>query len=583
VIHNLEHEVEASIDFDNRLIVLKKVLTEKWTKKRGNPIAEMTGHETNHFIDGVPKSLSEYKAFIDMIISESISRTITDPMYFNIVMPWKNRRELLFQLVGIQEEIEIANNSPEEIRSTIVSIINQGKSIEDEKKRIAVEKRRLNDVIEQIPSRIDEVNRSMKEVPDISIEQLKTQDNILKNEESKLIEQIENENKKFEEANSKNRSIQNEVFKLETELQEKQNDYTKANRISKQTIQESIDSLTSRKNSIKRQIDDVDSEIRLKEHSLKLEKETKEKLLSLYHEENKRTFEFDESSCKCPMCSTPFGPEQIKEKGEEAFKVFDATKLSNLARIKNEGTQITLKIEKLEEDLKNLNIQKVSFANPETIEKEIQDLKVSLENVKDIDLETIPELIEFKKQIDAKRSELTENKIQDNTEIKELIQEVKNKMEEVKTKLSIYSHNENASKRIDELKAELRTLNQEKADLEQIEFKLETFVQFKIKNIEEKINNSFKIVNFKMFNELLNGGFEETCICTVDGVSFKNLNNELKVNAGLDIIQTLQKFFNISAPIFIDNRESVSDIIVNDEVQIINLVVDVNCKQLTQK
>ena len=42
------------------------------------------------------------------------------------------------------------------------------------------------------------------------------------------------------------------------------------------------------------------------------------------------------------------------------------------------------------------------------------------------------------------------------------------------------------------LKSELKTLNQAKTDLEQIEFKIESFVQFKIKNIEEKINNSFK-------------------------------------------------------------------------------------------
>jgi len=190
------------------------------------------------------------------------------------------------------------------------------------------------------------------------------------------------------------------------------------------------------------------------------------------------------------------------------------------------------------------------FVNPETIEKEIEDLKASLENVNDIDLETIPELIEIKKQIESKKLESLKIQIQDNSQIKQQLEFIKEKFEKYNSDLSVYENIDKSEIRIDELKSELRTLNQEKADLEQIEFKLETFVQFKIKNIEEKINNSFKIVNFKMFNELLNGGFEETCICTVDGVSFKNLNNELKVNAGLDIIQTLQKFFNISAPIF---------------------------------
>ena len=45
------------------------------------------------------------------------------------------------------------------------------------------------------------------------------------------------------------------------------------------------------------------------------------------------------------------------------------------------------------------------------------------------------------------------------------------------------------------------------------------------------------------------------------------------MNAGLDIINTLCKFYGVCAPIFIDNRESVNDII-ETESQIINLVVN---------
>ena len=45
------------------------------------------------------------------------------------------------------------------------------------------------------------------------------------------------------------------------------------------------------------------------------------------------------------------------------------------------------------------------------------------------------------------------------------------------------------------------------------------------------------------------------------------------MNAGLDIINTLCKFYGVCAPIFIDNRESVNDII-ETQSQIINLVVN---------
>jgi hypothetical protein len=49
------------------------------------------------------------------------------------------------------------------------------------------------------------------------------------------------------------------------------------------------------------------------------------------------------------------------------------------------------------------------------------------------------------------------------------------------------------------------------------------------------------------------------------------------------VIQTLQHYFKVNAPIFIDNRESVTRINVSNEMQIINLIVDPTCETLTVK
>lgn len=46
----------------------------------------------------------------------------------------------------------------------------------------------------------------------------------------------------------------------------------------------------------------------------------------------------------------------------------------------------------------------------------------------------------------------------------------------------------------------------------------------------------------------------------------------MKINAGLDIINTLTDYYKFQAPIFIDNRESVNEI-VDIKSQVINLVV----------
>ena len=97
--HGLEHAVEAVLELeDGQRLALKKVYQEKWTKKRGSATAEFTGHTTDHYIDGVPVQKKEYDARIAEIADENIFRLLTDPRYFNEILHWKKRRELLLEV-----------------------------------------------------------------------------------------------------------------------------------------------------------------------------------------------------------------------------------------------------------------------------------------------------------------------------------------------------------------------------------------------------------------------------------------------------------------------------------------------------
>ena len=92
----------------------------------------------------------------------------------------------------------------------------------------------------------------------------------------------------------------------------------------------------------------------------------------------------------------------------------------------------------------------------------------------------------------------------------------------------------------------------------------------------------FSIVKFNLYEMQINGGEKEICEASVNGVPFSDLNNAMRINAGLDIIKTLCKKYDYYAPIFIDNRESVTEIIDMDS-QIINLIVDKTAHSLTIK
>jgi len=75
-----------------------------------------------------------------------------------------------------------------------------------------------------------------------------------------------------------------------------------------------------------------------------------------------------------------------------------------------------------------------------------------------------------------------------------------------------------------------------------------------------------------MFKTTNNGGdpFDEPwCECFVDGVAYHDgLNQAARLNAGLDIIRTLCKFYNVTAPIVIDNSESNLAILETESQQI---------------
>ena len=82
-----------------------------------------------------------------------------------------------------------------------------------------------------------------------------------------------------------------------------------------------------------------------------------------------------------------------------------------------------------------------------------------------------------------------------------------------------------------------------------------------------------------MFEAQINGGEKETCEATINGVPFSDANTASKINAGVDIINTLCEYYQVHAPLFLDNRESVVTL-VETKSQVINLIVSGEDKNL---
>ena len=136
------------------------------------------------------------------------------------------------------------------------------------------------------------------------------------------------------------------------------------------------------------------------------------------------------------------------------------------------------------------------------------------------------------------------------------------------------SDNSKVEARIEELQEEQREVGQKVADQEQMLYLLDQFVMEKMQCISELINSKFDTVSWKLFDIQINGGVKECCECTVNGVPYSALNSGHRIVAGLDIIRSLSQLYEASAPIFIDNSESINEFNLPDmDAQMICLSV----------
>ena len=81
--------------------------------------------------------------------------------------------------------------------------------------------------------------------------------------------------------------------------------------------------------------------------------------------------------------------------------------------------------------------------------------------------------------------------------------------------------------------------------------------------------------SFAPISTLTPGMIPASITALIKGVPFTSANTARQYNAGLDVINTLSKHYEVVVPLFIDNRESINQLI-ETESQVINLIVSLD-------
>lgn len=563
-IHFLEHEVEVVLNVDGVNTTFKKMYSENWVKHRGQEEQELSSHENKYWIDDVPVMQKEYNERVNKLIPEALFKMITDPLYFNETMSEDERKTVLMNIANINTNDEEIMSGYEEYKPILDNL--NGRTINDYTKVLKEGIKKLNEQKAQIPIRIDELSKGLITNDETDYTKLENEKNDLNKQLDSIDEELtnvqmiaQNNMKKVEELTRKKNELNNLKFKLEVD---------NSNKYSSEVIK-----LENEKSVTEGRIRNASTELdQLIVENEKQENEIKRLREEWYQVENDQ-FEIDEQNFICPTCGREYPEEKITEIREKARQNFIKNQEENKNGINKEGQarksiveKNKLRIDELQNYLKQYNDELAE------INSKLKENEENQKNAKPFDINEVPEYKEKLSEIEKLQKEVDELVSGDTTSIKTHKAEIKAKLDEVDKLLKAKKEQENIRARMKQLEEEETETADKINELEHQVFLIEKFSKLKVDLFENAINSHFNLVKFKLLTESMNGAIEETCIATVDGVPFDDLNNAKKITAGLDIINTLIKFEGKSAPIFIDNRESINEL-YNIDTQIISLIV----------
>lgn len=551
-------------------------LCEKWSKKRGSLQTEYCGDETVYHINDAPCSAREYTAEIESICPAQMLALMLNASYFSEqTKDYRERRKLLLQQFGAltPDDVFAANPSLSELREML------GAHSVEEYARICAERRKLSkEALVSLPARIDENRQQLpsEQLPDA--ESITTERSQINVKIAKLRYEIEHL-----DAAEIMRGYQQEVHRLQMALAEIP---------AKRRILAASDSADWAENHAQHlqvarricsekanELSQAEQELQKLQTDLIAESAKRNRLRSDWSLVNSQKITVNEI---CPSCGQPLPPEGVRIALENLHKE-QSNKLDEIAA---EGRAAAEKVDDLTASIMackhkckaardavqeaNENAEKIIAEQPPVSRP---DLYADLDAAQ-TDLQTQLEVAQQQAASSADALNKAAAEIQKQIDIEQA------SSDELTQQLIRIRQVDEIKQRIRELDSERKTTLGQLEDAEKGIALCESYQHALTELLTERVNEHFDTVQFRLFEQQKNGGTREICEAAVDGVPYGALNTAAKMQANLEIVRAFSTKAGISLPLFLDNRESVTDLPEPEDMQIINLAVDPAAKKI---
>ena len=570
--------VLAVLEIDGEEKEFLKEQRKEFTQKTG----KFKGNNNLYFINGVPKKEKEYKAYVEEKILEPDNLELCTNASVLLNMDTKKRRAVIFDMVPDVTDAEVA--------TTDLRFANITKKLEDctldeliQSVRYQINGRGRGDrglkgKQDELPARIDEVQRQVIDTAEYSLEI------------SRLQTEIEELNRKDQELLSasklyddKSEAIMGLKFR-QSEIARNENAglTEKKEKLSARLAQLEADKKEAENTLRLAEMDLKHATMGVERHTAEIKKAQEDWKSYSEHEypeealERIKAEQFDESSLICPTCGQDLPVEQAEKiRSEFERKKGDRIKGEEYVREQfyqqkdKKLTEITESGNKAATDLKEAKkAQEEAEQKIAELKKGISYLVLEIKEKNDI-LSGLPQSVDLSKSVeywkitaDIAKAEEELKKLNSGIELRREINRAGNeKIAEVSRLQTLISASQNAQERVEELKEEQRNVGQLLADCQMELDILREFQKTKCDMLSEAVNKMFSFVKWRLFKMNQDGeGYQEVCEPMIENEPYgRRLNHGSRALAELDICNTFQNIQNTSLPLFVDDFDGITE------------------------
>lgn len=549
IIHNLDVSVELEMLIDGQPTTLLRRRQEKWVQKRGMTREQLDGHQTTCYIDGRPLPSSDFSSHVDTIVKEELFRALTTPDYFPS-LPMDQQYRLLVKIVGTRSLAEIAAKDEEALK--VVDELGQ-RSIDQYRQGLSYDLQRTRKELETIPVRLSEVQGFIEQVKAKGADG-KTAQRHAKGIEEKLrqvTQEIDSmagvvraENARYNDQRAYIQQLRQQRAAIEDRIEKQNREARTLHQSLVCKAKEELEATEERHTAAKTMLG-------LHERRLKDLEQQLEDFRSRWEEVERLSFSWNAEEAVCPTCGQPLPQDQADQKRVEAEMRFNERKMRQQDALDEEGKKLAASKQRLQ-DLSAAAREEMATAERLMPEARERLSKAEAEPIEQADYHDASDWQRLTAEIDQRVKELEQT-----TQAQEPPQLAALRTEEqaYRKELRLLEQTIDRSKQIDgyirrekELQAQRTALS---GDVARMQTRLEAAERLQLmeaNDLQQRVNDLFPSVRFRLSRELLNGREVGHCELSVDGVPYSGLSSSERINAGLELINALARHYNIVPP-----------------------------------